>query len=129
MEVNNKLFFSLIKEAALQVGAEVISPPEAAALAAAAEASELGDGPPAALAVSEDEIDQFLVFLGCPRPFLHTKLVTTWLPSHHFCAGVFFFFFGYTKTLTTQQLPIDPKEKPHAPTFIYKRTKRLKLYY
>lgn len=84
MEVNNKLFFSLIKEAALQVGAEVISPPEAAALAAAAEASELGDGPPAALAVSEDEIDQFLVFLGCPRPFLHTKLVTTWLSSHHF---------------------------------------------
>lgn len=37
----------------------------------------------------------------------------------------FLYFFGYTKTLTTQQLPIDPKEKPHAPTFIYKWAKRL----
>lgn len=84
MEVNNKLLFGFIEEASLQVGPEVISPTEAAALAAAAKTSELRDSAPAALAVCEHEVHQFLVLLGCPWTFLHTKLVTTRLPAHHF---------------------------------------------
>lgn len=88
MEVNDKLLLSFIKEASFQVRPEVVSPPEAAALAAAPEASELGDCAPTALAMCEEKIHQFLVLLSSPWPFLHTKLVTTRLPSHHFvCAA------------------------------------------
>ena len=57
MQINNKLLFIFIKEASFQVRTEVIGPAESTTLAAATEAGELGDGPPATLAVSENKID------------------------------------------------------------------------
>lgn len=123
MEINNKLFLSFIKEATLQVWPEVISPSEAATFATSAKTGELWDCPPTALAMSEDEIDQFLVFLSCPRPFLHTKLVTTRLPYHNFFVVIRYTIDNRVSTSKTffcctqhsqQQL------KPHAPTYIYK---------
>lgn len=57
MEIDDQLFFSLIKESPLQIRAEIVSPAEAATLAAAAQASELGEGTPAAVAIGEDEGD------------------------------------------------------------------------
>ena len=71
MEVNDQLLLLLRQEPSLQVGAEVVGPAEAAALAAAAEVSELGDSAPAALAVVEDEVDELLVLLGSPWALLH----------------------------------------------------------
>lgn len=84
MQVNNKLLFILIEKATFQVGAEVIGPAETTTFATTAEASELGEATPATLALSDNKIDQFSVFLGCPRPLFHSKLVAARLPSHHF---------------------------------------------
>ena len=72
MKVNNQLFFSLRKKASLQVRPKIISPPKAAALAAAAEASKLRNSTPATLSIGENKVDEFLVFLSCPWPFFHT---------------------------------------------------------
>lgn len=83
VEINDKLFFIFIKNATLQVGSEVVSPTEAAALATSPESSEFRDGTPTTLTMYEYEIDQLLVFFSSPWSFLHAKLVTAWLPSHH----------------------------------------------
>lgn len=82
VKINDQLFLSLGKEASLEVRTEVVGPTEAAALTTAAEARELGDGPPAAVAIGENEVDELLVLLSRPWPFLHPKFVTTRLPSH-----------------------------------------------
>ena len=71
MEVNDQLLLGLRQEPSLQVGAEVVGPAEAAALAATAEASKLRDSAPAALAVVEDEVDELLVLLCSPWALLH----------------------------------------------------------
>lgn len=84
MEVNDKLFLSFIEESTLQVGTEIVSPSKTTALAATAEAGELGDSPPTAMAIGEDESDKLFVFFSSPRAFLDTKFVTTRLPSHHY---------------------------------------------
>jgi hypothetical protein len=58
----------LLREASpLEVGAEVVDPAEAAALAAPLEAGELGDGAPAADAVADDVVVELLVLLGRPE--------------------------------------------------------------
>lgn len=57
MEVDDELFFGLIKQTPLQIRAEVVGPTEAAALAAAAEAGELGEGSPTTVAIGDDEGD------------------------------------------------------------------------
>lgn len=82
MKINDQLLLRLVEEAPLQVGAEVVGPAEAAALPAAAKAGQFGDGPPTALAIGEDEVNELLVFLGRPRALLHPELVTTRLPTH-----------------------------------------------
>ena len=71
MEINDQFFFVITKEATFQVGAEVVSPTEAAALATAAKSGEFWDGSPTALAIGEDEGDQFPILLCCPRPLLY----------------------------------------------------------
>lgn len=43
---------------------------------------ELGDEPPAAMAVGEEEGDQLLVLLRGPWPLLETDLVAARLPAH-----------------------------------------------
>ena len=43
---------------------------------------ELGDEPPAAMAVRQEEGDQLLVLLRCPRPLLETDLLAARLPAH-----------------------------------------------
>ena len=82
MEINNKLFFILVKKATLQVGPEVISPTEAATLAASPESGKLRDGTPTTLAMHKNEVDQLLVFFSSPGSFFDTKLVTARLPPH-----------------------------------------------
>jgi len=43
---------------------------------------ELGDEPPAAMAVRQEEGDQLLVLLRGPRPLLETDLLAARLPAH-----------------------------------------------
>lgn len=43
---------------------------------------ELGDEPPAAMAVRQEEGDQLLVLLRGPRPLLDTDLLAARLPAH-----------------------------------------------
>ncbi|GLT69688.1 hypothetical protein SLA2020_418200 [Shorea laevis] len=82
MKINNKLFFSFTEEASLKVWPEIVSPAKAATLPATAEAGELGDGTPTALAVCKNEVDEFLVLLRRPGAFLYPKFVAAWLPPH-----------------------------------------------
>lgn len=84
MEVDDKLLFDFVEEAALQVGTEIVSPTEAAALTAAAEAGELRDSPPTAMAIGEDEGNKLVVLIRSPWAFLDTKFVTARLSSHHY---------------------------------------------
>jgi len=71
MEINNQLLFCFTKESPLQVWSEIISPPKPATLTAPSKAGQLRSGPPTALAIGEDEVDELLVLLSSPRPFLH----------------------------------------------------------
>ena len=72
--------------AALDVGAEVVGPPEAAALAAAVQAGGLGQAAPAAdvPAPPLDVLHQRPVLLLSPRPLLHSDVVAAARrPPHH----------------------------------------------
>jgi hypothetical protein len=82
MEINNQLFFCFCKKPSLQVRAKIISPTKPATLAASSESCKLRDSSPTALAIGEDEIDEFFILLGCPWTFLDPKFVTARLPSH-----------------------------------------------
>ena len=82
MELDDEVVLLLCEVAALEVGAEVVDPAEAAALAAAEEAGGFGEGAPAALAVSADVGDQPVVFLFRPRPFVRVGFLTARRPAH-----------------------------------------------
>jgi hypothetical protein len=82
MKINNQLFFSFTEEASLKVWAKIVCPAKAATLAATSEAGELRNGTPTALTIGKNEVDEFLVLLSRPWPFLYPKLVTAWLPPH-----------------------------------------------
>jgi hypothetical protein len=82
VEVDDDLLLGVREEAALEVRAEVVGPAQAAALAAAQQARELGHRAPAAMAVGQDEVDELAVLLRRPRPPLHPKLVAARLPPH-----------------------------------------------
>ena len=83
MEVDDEALLVVGEEAALEVGAEVVGPAEAAALAAAQQPRHLGHGAPAAApAVAEDEAHELLVLLRRPRAALHAQLVAARLPPH-----------------------------------------------
>lgn len=65
----------LLREAAApEVGAEVVEPPEAAALTAVVQPGQPGDGAPAADAVPNDVVVELLVFLGRPEPLAELGL-------------------------------------------------------
>lgn len=66
MEVNDELLLGTAEEATLEVRAEVISPPQTAALATAKQPCRFRHCPPAASAMCEDEADELLVLLRCP---------------------------------------------------------------
>ena len=74
MERDDVVLLLLREAAALEVGAEVVDPPEAAALAAAVQPGEPGDGAPAADAVPDDVVVELLVFLGRPQPLAVLRL-------------------------------------------------------
>jgi hypothetical protein len=82
VEVDDDLLLGVREEPALEVRAEVVGPAQAAALAAAQQAGELGHRAPAAMAVGEDEVDELAVLLRRPRPPLHPQLVAARLPTH-----------------------------------------------
>jgi hypothetical protein len=82
MEINDELLLGSAEEATLEIRAEVVSPPQPAALAAAQQPCQFRHCSPAASAVCQDEADELLVLLCCPRPPLHPLLVTAWLPPH-----------------------------------------------
>ena len=82
VEVDDDLLLGVREEPALEVRAEVVGPAQAAALAAAQQARELGHRAPAAMAVGQDEVDELAVLLRRPRPPLHPQLVAARLPTH-----------------------------------------------
>ena len=82
MKVNDHFLLEIGEKASFKVGSKVISPPKPTTLSTSQEAGELRESPPTALAIGEDEVDELLVFLSCPWPFLQPYLLTTWLSSH-----------------------------------------------
>jgi hypothetical protein len=82
MEVHNKLLLVCGEEATLEVRAEIVGPPQPAALATAQQPCQLRHCSPAAAAMCQDETDELLVLLCRPWPPLHLLLVTARLPPH-----------------------------------------------
>lgn len=82
MEVNDKLFLGSAEEATLEIRAEVVSPPQTAALATTKQPCQFRHRPPAASTMCQDEANELLVLLRCPWPSLHPLLVTARLSSH-----------------------------------------------
>lgn len=76
VELDDELVLVVGEVAALEVGAEVVDPAEAAALAAAEESGGFGERAPAALAVGSDVSDEPVVFLFRPRPFVRVSFLT-----------------------------------------------------
>jgi len=71
MKINDQLLFLIAKKPSLQIRAEIISPSKPTTLATPFKASKLRNSSPTALPTGEDEVNEFLVLLSSPRPFLH----------------------------------------------------------
>ena len=82
MELDDELVLLFREVAALEVGAEVVDPPEAAALAAAQEAGGLGQRAPATLAVRLDVRHEAVVLLLGPRALVGVRLLAARRPPH-----------------------------------------------
>lgn len=78
MEAEDEVFFIRGDMASLDGGAEVVHPPEAAALPAAEEPRLLGQRPPPSFAFPLYVIRQQLVLLRRPRPSLQPHLAAAW---------------------------------------------------
>ena len=82
MEVDDEVVFLLREVAALEVGAQVVDPPQPAALPAALQPRRHGKRPPAALAVSPDVGDEPLVLLLGPCALVRVRLLAARRPPH-----------------------------------------------
>jgi len=82
VELDDELVLLLREVAALEVGPEVVDPPEAAALAAAEQAGGLGQRSPAPLAVRLDVRDEPVVLLLGPRALVGVRLLAARRPPH-----------------------------------------------
>lgn len=74
MEAENEIFFVRGDVTALDVGAEIVHPAEAAALSAAEKSGSLGESAPPSLSLSLYVLRQKLVFLRCPWTPLQSHL-------------------------------------------------------
>jgi hypothetical protein len=82
VELDDELVLLLREVAALEVGPEVVDPPEAAALAAAEQAGGLGQRAPATLAVRLDVRDESVVLFLGPRALVGVRLLAARRPPH-----------------------------------------------
>ncbi|RWW34513.1 hypothetical protein GW17_00000725, partial [Ensete ventricosum] len=93
MELDDELVFFGGKIAALEIGTQVVYPPEPAALATSKQTLEstriprekkiaFGERSPAAFAMGFDVGDQLLVFLLRPSSLVCMSLLTAWRPAH-----------------------------------------------
>ena len=82
VELDDELVLLLREVAALEVGPEVVDPPEAAALAAAEQAGGLGQRAPAPLAVRLDVRHEPVVLLLGPRALVGVRLLAARRPPH-----------------------------------------------
>jgi hypothetical protein len=84
VQLDDGVLLLLGEVAALDVRAQVVDPPEAAALAAAQQARLLGEGAPVAVAEALDVGDEDPVLLGRPRALVQTHLLAARSPPHCF---------------------------------------------
>jgi len=85
MEVDDELLLLRREPPPLDVGAEVVGPPEAAALAAAVEPRQFREVAPVAAAMLLYVLPQLIVLLRHPRALLHTGVgVAARRPSHNY---------------------------------------------
>nr|GMC83463.1 hypothetical protein BHM03_00060017 [Ipomoea batatas] len=83
VKFDNKLIFFLGEVSALEVRAQVVDPPETAALAAAEETGGLGEGAPATFAVGSDVSYKAFVFFFSPSALVGVSFLTARRPSHN----------------------------------------------
>lgn len=91
MQIDDDVFFLSSEVPPLNIWAQVVHPPQSAALSASQQPGPFGEGPPVAVAVEVDEVDEDEVFVGGPRALLQAHFLTARSPPHFF----FFFFFGF----------------------------------
>nr|GMC87507.1 hypothetical protein BHM03_00060017 [Ipomoea batatas] len=83
VKFDNKLIFFLGEVSAFEIRAQVVDPPETAALAAAEESGGLGEGAPATFAVGSDVSDKPFVFFFSPSALVGVSFLTARRPSHN----------------------------------------------
>lgn len=82
MELDDEVVFFGGKIATLEIGTEVVYPPEPAALATSKQTCSFGERSPAAFAMGFDVGDELLVFLLGPSSLVRMSLLTAWRPAH-----------------------------------------------
>ena len=82
MELDDEVVFFLGEVAPLEVRAQVVDPPQPAALPAALQPRRIGKRPPAALAVGLDVGDEPLVLLLGPCALVRVRLLAARRPPH-----------------------------------------------
>nr|GMC78325.1 hypothetical protein BHM03_00060017 [Ipomoea batatas] len=83
VKFDNKLIFFLGEVSALEIRAQVVDPPETAALAAAEESGGFGEGAPATFAVGSDVSYKAFVFFFSPSALVGVSFLTARRPSHN----------------------------------------------
>ena len=76
MEFDDEFIFFFSEVASLEIGAEVVDPPEAAALATPEKASGFGEGAPATLTMSSNVRYEPVIFFFGPCTFVCVCFLT-----------------------------------------------------
>lgn len=82
MQLDNELILVVGEVATFKIRAEIVNPPETAALAATEKSGSLGEGAPAALAVSLDVGDEPVILFLSPGTLVSVSFLTTGRPTH-----------------------------------------------
>ena len=104
MQADDELVLVVGEVAALEVRAEVVHPPQPAALAAARQARRLGQRAPAPFPVRPDVRHQPLVLLLGPRALVRVRLLAARRPPH-----------GYLSRAERNQTTTRGADRPRAP--------------
>lgn len=59
-----------------------------------------GEGPPVAMAVVVDEVDEDEIFVGCPRALLQAHFLTARSPAHSSISNRFFPFSSFAALIS-----------------------------
>ena len=97
MKLDDGLLFRVGEFPELEVRAEVVGPPEPAALPTSLKAGVLGNEAPVTGAMLCNVGRELVIFFRCPLTSLHIILLTAWNPPHVPSSSLFYYPFFYLR--------------------------------